>query len=435
MSNSTQIDHNTVLKSGDVPAAVTNIVNTTQILDVHTHLYPAAFSNLSLWGIDELVTYHYLIAEVFRSSSVRPPEFWALDKRAQADLIWDTLFVKNTPISEATRGVVMVMKSFGLDPAAPTLADARKFFASQDREQHIRNVLRMAGVSEVVMTNDVFDPLENSYWEHGASATPLFHAVLRIDPLLNQWAASGHQVLKSRGYDVDAQLSGPATAQVRSFVDGWIARMRPLYMAVSLPPDFRYPDESLRGRMLTQVILPACREHNLPFAMMIGVRKAVHPALRDAGDSLGHADIQSVERLCLDFNDNRFLVTMLSRENQHELCVAARKFSNLMPFGCWWFLNNPSIVAEITTERLELLGASFIPQHSDARILEQVIYKWAHSRRVIAEALDSTYQALLRDGGTVTTGQIQRDVERLFQRNFRQFAGLKDFAQASTANQ
>ena len=52
---------------------------------------------------------------------------------------------------------------------------------------------------------------------------------------------------------------------------------------------------------------------------------------------------------------------MLSRENQHELCVAARKFANLMPFGCWWFLNNPSIVSEITRERLELLGPTFIP--------------------------------------------------------------------------
>jgi hypothetical protein len=75
---------------------------------------------------------------------------------------------------------------------------------------------------------------------------------------------------------------------------------------------------------------------------------------------------------------------VLSRENQHELCVYARKFNNLMPFGCWWFLNNPSIVEEITRERIELLGASFIPQHSDARVLEQVIYKWRNTRATLA---------------------------------------------------
>lgn len=80
-----------------------------------------------------------------------------------------------------------------------------------------------------------------------------------------------------------------------------------------------------------------------------------------------------------------FLVTFLPRENQHELCVSARKFSNLKPLG-WWFLNNPLIIEEITRERLEMLGTSFISQHSDARVFDQLIYKWNHSRRVIAEA-------------------------------------------------
>jgi len=110
--------------------------------------------------------------------------------------------------------------------------------------------------------------------------------------------------------------------------------------------------------------------------------------------------------------------TFLSRENQHELCVTARKFSHLLPFGCWWFLNNPSIVSEITRERLELLGASFIPQHSDARVLEQVIYKWQHARRVIADALYEAYEHLLRDGRAVTRAAIERDVTRMFSGNF-----------------
>ena len=39
--------------------------------------------------------------------------------------------------------------------------------------------------------------------------------------------------------------------------------------------------------------------------------------------------------------------------------------------GCWWFVNNPSLIDEITRMRMELLGTSFIPQHSDARILDQ----------------------------------------------------------------
>ena len=112
---------------------------------------------------------------------------------------------------------------------------------------------------------------------------------------------------------------------------------------------------------------------------------------------------------------------MLSRENQHELCVTARKFSNLMIFGCWWFLNNPSIVKELTRERFELLGLSVIPQHSDARILDQLVYKWKHSRKVIADVLADKYSDLLEAGWKVTEKDIKRDVEKLFGGIFNEF--------------
>ncbi|MGH9613682.1 MAG: glucuronate isomerase, partial [Bryobacteraceae bacterium] len=155
------------------------------MLDVHTHLYPSSFRKLSLWGIDELVTYHYLIAELFRSAPLKPADFWNLPKTRQADLIWETLFVRNTPLSEAARGIVAVLQAFGLNPNASSLREARDFFVSRDPEAHIRATLTLAGVSEVVMTNDVFDETETYYWEQLPGPHPLFHAVLRMDPLLN----------------------------------------------------------------------------------------------------------------------------------------------------------------------------------------------------------------------------------------------------------
>jgi hypothetical protein len=385
---------------------IEKIVNETVAADIHTHLYTPHFGPaIQLWGIDELVTYHYLVAEQFRFCSLTPTRFWAMSKQQQADHIWQKLFVERAPLSEGARGVIGVMKAFGLNTSAVNLNEAREFFRSQDPNQHITNVFRLAGIDQVVMTNDVFDPNEVTVWEKGFARDPRFHAALRIDPMLNE---------PHSGYKGSAAAS-------RKFLDDWIAKMKPLYLAVSLPPSFRFPEESQRAQILKEVIFPTCKAHNLPFAMMIGVRKRVNPPLGDAGDSLGHSDTSTVERICMENPDNRFLVTMLSRENQHELCVAARKFSNLMIFGCWWFLNNPSIVREITQERIELLGASFIPQHSDARILEQVIYKWTHTRRVIVDCLESAYQALALDGRTVTTAEIQRDVDSFFQDNFKKW--------------
>jgi hypothetical protein len=398
----------------------TAIVEETTVFDMHTHLFPPAFGELMRWGIDDLLTYHYLVAELMRFADIRPAQYQRLPREAQADLIWDTLFVRNTPMSEATRGVVAVLSALGLDPASTDLRAARDFFRDVTLADHVDRIFAHARVEGVVMTNDPFDAQEVAVWEARPELDARFRTALRVDTLLNQWpTACG--VLTAAGYAASAELDAGSIAEARRFVDAWVARMAPLYMAVSLGDDFRWPDEGPRGRLVRDVILPACRDHGLPLAMMIGVRRAVNPALRDAGDGLGRADVGALHRLCAEYPDNRFLVTMLSRENQHELCVAARKFANLMPFGCWWFLNNPSIVSEITRERLELLGASFVPQHSDARVLEQLLYKWPHSRREIARALADQYVGVVENGRPVTAAEVRRDVRRLFADNFLQW--------------
>jgi hypothetical protein len=414
-----------VVTAAELQRNVEEAIERTPVLDVHTHLYPSSFAGLCLWGIDELVNYHYLVAELFRSSPATPQQFWALEKSQQADLIWDALFVKNTPLSEATAGVVAVMAKLGLDPCQPDLKQAREYFASVTAEQYIDRVLKLAHVSELVMTNDPFNPVERAAWERNEPCSERFHRALRMDPVLNDWSTA-HRVMAAAGFKTGADLTSQTVTEARRFLDHWIARLRPVYLAVSLPFTFTYPDDSLRTRLIREVVLPTCLEHNIPFALMIGVSRQVNPALKDAGDSVGYADTASVERICAENPGVRFLVTLLSRENQHALCVAARKFSNLMPFGCWWFLNNPSIVDEITAERLELLGSTMIPQHSDARILDQLIYKWAHSRRIIARTLSASYSRLVADGYPLTRKRIDRDVERMFSGNFRRWVGLAE---------
>lgn len=399
------------------------VVRATPVFDVHTHVFPPEFGPMCLSGIDDLLTYHYLIAETFRLSKVSPAFFWKLSKTERADLVWKTLFVDNSPISEATRGIVYVLDSFGLDSRAPDLDEARAFFRSRNLHDHLDQVLERARVSDLVMTNDPFNEHEARLWKNGAGSDPRFHASFRLDALLNGWPDTAVKLARE-GLPVNVGLGSSTTIELRRFLDHWIACMRPIYLAVSLPADFKYPDHDARTELLREVILPTAREHKLAFALMIGVRRGVNPALRSAGDGMGRADVSSLERLCADNPEVRFLATFLSRENQHELCVAARKFSNLMPFGCWWFLNNPSIVSEVTRERLEMLGTSFIPQHSDARILEQLVYKWEHSRQAIIASLCEAYEQLLRSGRAVTQPEIERDVTRLLSGNFREWVGL-----------
>jgi hypothetical protein len=171
--------------------------------------------------------------------------------------------------------------------------------------------------------------------------------------------------------------------------------------------------------------MPHGREHNQAFALMIGVRRNVNPQLQLAGDSVGLADVTAVERLCAAFPENKFLCTMLARENQHALCIAARKFRNLHVFGCWWFMNVPSIIEEITRMRLELIGLSCTPQHSDCRVLDQLTYKWSHSRPILAKVLGEKYDDLAATGWQPTRAEIERDVHGLLGGAFEEFLGRK----------
>jgi hypothetical protein len=406
-----------LINSQDLQREVKVAVQTTQVVDVHTHVFPPEFGAICLSGIDDLLTYHYLIAEAFRSSKVSYACFWKMNKSERADLVWQTLFVDNTPLSEAARGIVSILEALGLDSRAPNLDEARAFFRTRDLKEHFDWVLETSQVSDVVMTNDPLNEHEAWIWKTGAVFDRRLHATFRLDPLLNEWEEAARK-LAGQGLPVNPALSGATIKEVRRFIDQWIERMQPIYLAVSLPAEFDFPKEDTRTRLLREVVLPAARENRLPLALMVGVRRGVNPLLRSAGDGMGRADVTAVERLCAENPDLRFLATFLSRENQHELCVAARKFNNLMPFGCWWFLNNPSIVDEITRERVELLGPSFIPQHSDARVLEHLLYKWSHAREVVADALYDSYERLRLSGRAVTREEIVRDVKRMFSGNF-----------------
>ena len=375
------------------------------VFDLHTHLVAPCFGTLNLWGIDDVLTYHYLIAEFLR---VRPDvsgdDFYSWSKSKQTEEIWEALFVERTPVSEAQAGVVTIIHQLGFDPATVTLEELRAHFRGLTPEEQIDRVLQISGVSKVVMTNDPKDPIERAVWDGGYVPDPRFLTVLRLDQILAMGDDQGDR----------------SVGAIRSFLGVWIERMKPVYVAISLPETWTFAEATL----IREAVLPVCREHDLPFAMMIGVRRGVNPALRGAGDGSGLADLTQLEMLLQEHPLNKFLVTTLAKENAHTLAVMARKFSNLMPFGCWWFVNNPSIIAEITDFRLEMLGTSFIPQHSDARVLEHLIYKWDHSRRVIAKRLSKRYEALSNSGYAVTDDQIRDDLARLLHRNAEEFLGV-----------
>lgn len=68
-----------------------------------------------------------------------------------------------------------------------------------------------------------------------------------------------------------------------------------------------------------------------------------------------------------------------------------------------------------------MLGTAFTAQHSDSRVLDQLLYKWSHARTAIAQVLAEEYERLHCTGWNITRAEIRRDVAQLFGQSFEDF--------------
>ena len=209
------------LAKGQLDTVVKREVDQVEAIDVHTHLLPPTHGDLLLYGIDELLTYHYLVAELFmvlpleseedsvsaqfETAAPTPDEFFAWSKQRQANLVFDELFIKRTPLSEACRGVLTCLKTLGLSehlrraaardtPSGSRLDELRTWFATLDKREYVESVFKMAGLKYAVMTNVPFAPEEATHF-------------LQVRRQAGEWARSSQ-------WDGRSRLPGGASSTV-----------------------------------------------------------------------------------------------------------------------------------------------------------------------------------------------------------------------------
>lgn len=396
----------------------------TKAVDIHTHLFPPEHGNLLLSGADNLLSYHYLIEEYLRRVAMSPDEFWKHNITDRAKMIWDTLFLKNTPISESTSGIIEIMYNMGLlERKQQTLENLRNTLTDTPDRNYCHKILNKANLSHVVMTNDPFNPEEVAFWNTQIKPDKAFIPSIRLDQLFEQ-TVTVSRTLKQEGYKIPNDESN-LKKTYEEFIEEWVRKLRPAYMAVSLDDSFNLRKGDYRTDLMKEIILPVSERNKLPISLMLGAKRRVNPKLLEAGDSVVRVETSWLGELARDNPDVKFLVTALSWQNQQELIVLSRKFSNIMVFGVWWFLNTESQMRVLSRMRVELLGNSFIPQHSDSRILEQVIYKWKRARTMLEDLLVERYSYIRRFGWEVSEDEIEEDIEKLLFRNFLDFIGRR----------
>jgi len=177
----------TEFRRAALTAQIERVVAATPVTDIHTHLYDPTLGGLLLWGIDDLLVYHYLVAEAFRWLDMPPEKFWLLTKLEQSELIWDTLFLEHSPVSEACRGVLTTLHRLGLEVKKRDLSAVREWFKQWPVDTYITRCMELANVEAIFMTNSPFDSAERPVWQKGFLRDDRFIAALRVDPLLLDW--------------------------------------------------------------------------------------------------------------------------------------------------------------------------------------------------------------------------------------------------------
>ena len=400
-----------VLSSDNISSKLLNIINSAPIFDLHTHLFPPKHEGYFLLGFKNLLNYHYLIAELLTATNIDASTFYSYNDEKKASIIWNELFEKRTPVSEACAGVLSILKELNIE------INNKSFLSICDeydkKIQSDKNIFELSNVSSLVMTNNPFDLDEWSLFNTNDWDKKIYLSSLRLDDLILEY----EETLKKAKDQISNQDNIIVT-----YLEKCYSQSNPVYAAVSLNLETFH---KIFQDSLWKDILVWLENKNLPLSLMLGVKRAVNKDFGLAGDGIGDINLKELSNLCNLFPKNKFLVTCLSLNDQHELTVLARKHPNLKIFGFWWFMNQPTIIKQILKMRIDMLGFSFIPQHSDARVSDQLIYKWSHFKKILHPILLEYYQDLLDKNFPISENILQRDIDNLLSLNAKKYLGIK----------
>jgi len=401
------------MKKSELLSLISYSLENVKIFDIHTHLFPPEHKNFFLMGIDELLNYHYLIAELFVTSDINVKKFNSLTKKEKAEIVWNELFVKRTPISEACKGILTILKNFSITFENKNYSEVKAQLNKIEYKDD--NIFKKSNITSVVMTNNPFDLDEWSLFNNPNWDRRKYRASLRLDNLINEFDKSLNIAQKS----ISSKSNTPS--DIIEYLEVCRNESNPIYVALSLD------NASFKNLLISDFwfnVLEWLSEKKLPMSLMLGVKRRVNKDFGEAGDGIGDIELKDLSKLCSTFPNNKFLVTCLSLKDQHELTVLGRKHPNLKIFGFWWFMNQPSIIKPVLKMRIDLLGLAFIAQHSDARITDQLIYKWSHFKKILSSTLHEYYEDLLDNNFLITKDIIQRDVDKLLNSNAKDFLSV-----------
>jgi hypothetical protein len=122
------------------------------------------------------------LPELLTATNIDASTFYSYNDEKKASLIWNELFEKRTPVSEACAGVLSILKELNIE------INNKSFLSicdEYDRKiQSDKNILDLSNVSSLVMTNNPFDLDEWSLFNTNDWDKKIYLASLRLDDLI-----------------------------------------------------------------------------------------------------------------------------------------------------------------------------------------------------------------------------------------------------------
>lgn len=371
------------------------------LIDPHSHIDPHSPTSRSL---DDILGYHYYTELAHSAGMSQAPLASKVPPRDRVRALLSHLDrIDNTVQYRWFLDIARTFLGFSGDRPGPADTDAlcdaaERTFGQPGWEDQ---VFARSNLERIFLTNEFDDPLEGF-------DTRRYVPCLRTDALVFQLALPEVRQRLARAAGVEPGDPG----KLRHALDALFVhflRHGGRACAISLPPDFTpHPvsktalglalvspaPEAPERRVLSHgtfwMLAELCRDHGLPFALMIGVNRRVYPGGVCQGQDLFDQRTSLIQfaELFNAFPTVPFCVSVLSSPHNHELASYSWIFPNVVTSGHWWYSNVPVHIEHDLRARLQAVPKTKqIGYYSDAYKLEFVLPKYNTYRAVLARVL------------------------------------------------
>lgn len=154
-------------------------------------------------------------------------------------------------------------------------------------------------------------------------------------------------------------------------------------------------------------ILSLAEESDLPFQIMVGVRRPV-PGASPPDYAISGFETKMVSRLCPlfhDFNGVKFDIFTASRVQSHEFTVVAKNYPNVHVSGYWWYVFYPTFIKQFLRERLQMLPRN----KSNVFFSDAYVVEWSYAKSgMVRLQLATVLTEMVAEG--LLTEELAKDV-------------------------